>query len=288
MQTIKLIAMDMDGTLLLDGGKGIPPENIQALHAAHKAGIHLALCSGRIPDDMGFYAQDTGVPMHILALNGTCTLDAPLGHITRSDHISDAAARAIFRLAKEYPIGYGIFAEHDLIISHSFTEQQLRIIFGENILRQGSRTTLRFFGEGADELLDRGVNKFMLFTDNDPATLQELHRRMAQEIPGVDIASSWVNNLEVTPAGSDKGVALTDLARQLDIPMSQVMAIGDNDNDLPMLRAAGVPVAMGNASANALASADYVTLPNHECGVAAAIRAIALGEDIPGVRRLHE
>lgn len=285
METIKLIAMDMDGTLLLDGGKGIPAENIAALRAAHAAGIHLALCSGRIPDDMGFYAQDTGVPMHILALNGTCTLDQPLGRITRSDYLPAEASRAIFDMVQQYPVAYGIFSDHDLFISIRLTEAQLRIIFGENILREGTRTRLSFDIADAEPLLRRGVNKFMIFTDNDPDTLQALRTRMEEEIPGIDISTSWVNNLEINAKGANKGVSLKALADQLSIPMAQVMAIGDNDNDLPMLHAAGVAVAMGNATPNAAAAADYITLPNHESGVAAAIRSIALGEDIPGVRR---
>lgn len=285
METIKLIAMDMDGTLLLDGGKGIPAENIAALRAAHAAGIHLALCSGRIPDDMGFYAQDTGVPMHILALNGTCMLDRPLGQITRSDYLPAEASRAIFDMVQQYPVAYGIFSDHDLVISIKLTEAQLRIIFGENILREGTRTRLSFDVASAEQLLQHGVNKFMIFTDNDPDTLQALRNRMEKEIPGIDISTSWVNNLEINAKGANKGVSLKALADQLGIPMAQVMAIGDNDNDLPMLHAAGVAVAMGNATPNAAAAADYITLPNHESGVAAAIRSIALGEDIPGVRR---
>lgn len=285
METIKLIAMDMDGTLLLDGGKGIPAENIAALRAAHAAGIHLALCSGRIPDDMGFYAQDTGVPMHILALNGTCTLDRPLGQIVRSNYLPAEASRAIFDTVQQYPVAYGIFSDHDLIISIKLSEAQLRIIFGENILREGTRTRLSFDVADAALLLERGVNKFMIFTDNDPDTLLALRSRMEKEIPGIDISTSWVNNLEINAKGANKGVSLKALADQLSIPMAQVMAIGDNDNDLPMLHAAGVAVAMGNATPTAAAAADYITLPNHESGVAAAIRAIALGEDIPGVRR---
>lgn len=285
METIKLIAMDMDGTLLLDGGKGIPAENIAALRSAHAAGIHLALCSGRIPDDMGFYALDTGVPMHILALNGTCTLDQPLGQIVRSNYLPAEASHAIFDMVRHYHVAYGIFSDHDLVISIKLTEDQLRIIFGENILREGTRTRLSFDVADAGELLQRGVNKFMIFTDNDPDTLQALRTRMEKEIPGIDISTSWVNNLEINAMGANKGVSLKALADQLGVPMAQVMAIGDNDNDLPMLRAAGVAVAMGNATPNAAAAADYITLPNRESGVAAAIRAIALGEDIPGVRR---
>ncbi|MBE5804517.1 MAG: HAD family phosphatase [Clostridiales bacterium] len=286
METIKLIAMDMDGTLLLDGGKGIPPGNVEALHAAHAAGIQLVLCSGRIPDDMGFYALDTGVPMHILALNGTCTLDTPLGVITNSAHIPVQAARDILHMLQEYPVAYGIFCDHDLLISIHLSDEQLKVIFGANVLREGGRTRITYRIEEADALIRQGVSKFMVFTDNDPEPLLQVRSRIEAEIPGVDVCSSWFNNLEINPSGASKGVALTALARRLGIPMSQVMAIGDNDNDLPMLEAAGVAVAMGNASPHAIAASDYLTLPNHECGVAAAIRAIALGESIPDVRRL--
>lgn len=69
--------------------------------------------------------------------------------------------------------------------------------------------------------------------------------------------------------------------------MAQVMAIGDNDNDVSMLEAAGFGVAMGNATPAALAAADYVTLPCLENGVAAAICALALGESVPGVKPLR-
>lgn len=288
METIRLIATDMDGTLLLDGGKGIPPANAEALRAAHAAGIELALCSGRIPDDMGFYAMDVGVPMHILALNGTCTMDRPLGSIVRSDYISPDSTRKLYSMLQQHPVAYGIFSDHELVVGPiTMSEDMLKIIFGENILREGTRTVIRDGGRGVEPLLQRGVNKMMIFTDGDPLPLQKLQKRMQEELPDVEVSSSWVNNLEVNARTSNKGTALTALAEQLGIPMSQVMAIGDNDNDIPMLQAAGVGVAMGNASPAALAAARYQTLTNADCGLAAAIRAIALGEDIPGVRRIR-
>ena len=69
------------------------------------------------------------------------------------------------------------------------------------------------------------------------------------------------------------------------VPMEQVMAIGDNENDLSMFEVAGLSVAMGNANERVKASARFETLPNDAQGVAAAIRAIVFGEDVPGVIR---
>lgn len=288
MEPIRLIAMDMDGTLLGDGGNGIPQENVEALHAAHAAGIKLALCSGRIPDDMGFYALDVGMPMHILALNGTCSLDRPLGNIIRSQYLDPADARAIFNMTQDFPVIYGMFSDHELVVSSKeLPPESLEMIFGKNILREGTRTVVYSNGEQAEKLLAQGVNKYMIFSIDDPAPLQALRARMEKELPRVEVSTSWVNNLEVNPKDANKAVALTALAESLNIPMSQVMAIGDNDNDIPMLRVAGVAVAMGNATANAKAAAHYETLPNSDGGVAAAIRTLALGESIPGVRRLR-
>ena len=287
MEPIRLIAMDMDGTLLADDGKGILPEDAQALRLAHEAGIHLALCSGRVPDDMSFYARDMDLPMHILALNGTCILDKPMGQIVRSQYIPEYAARGIFRLLQGKPVAYAMFGDHDLIVSPpSMSRQELEIIFGSNILREGTRTVIHCGSEGAGECIRRGMNKMMIFTENDPQPLQEIRSHMEKFFPSVEVSSSWVNNLEVNPLGVNKGSALSALAQMLDIPMTQVMAIGDNDNDIPMLSAAGIGVAMGNATPAARAAADYLTLPNSQCGVSAAIRALALGSDSPGVRRL--
>ena len=73
------------------------------------------------------------------------------------------------------------------------------------------------------------------------------------------------------------------LSASLGIPLSQVMVIGDNDNDLPMMRCAGYAVAMGNATPAVMDCANYVTLPCEEHGVARAIRVLALGEQLDGV-----
>lgn len=286
MEPIELIAMDMDGTLLVHSNV-IPEENIAALRQAHEAGIHLALCSGRIPDDMGFFAEDMGLPMHILALNGTCLMDRPLGGILRSDTIAPQTARAILARLHAFPVAYSLFSGHEIVTSlPHVTDDELRIIIGKNITRPGGRTVIHRGGEGEDTLADRGINKFMVFTDGDSAPLQALKTGLELDMPEVEVSSSWANNIEINPAGCNKGTALRALADNLGIPMSRVMALGDNDNDVPMLRAAGYGVAMGNATPAAVAAADWLAPVNEASGVAAAVRCLALRQHVSGVRRL--
>ena len=95
MPRIRLIAMDMDGTLLAGDGRTIPRDNVLALRRAADRGIHLALATGRLPDDAGFFASDAGLPMHILAINGSVRVDEPLGDVVSARFIPAASARAI-------------------------------------------------------------------------------------------------------------------------------------------------------------------------------------------------
>ena len=158
MEPIDLIAMDMDGTLLVHENM-VPEENIAALREAHRRGIHLALCSGRIPDDMGFFALDMGLPMHILSLNGTCMMDKPLGAIQRSDTIAPDDVRGILALLHTLPVAYSLFGGHEIITSMpDISDDELRIIIGKNVTRPGGRTMIRRGGEGEQALADRGVN----------------------------------------------------------------------------------------------------------------------------------
>ena len=101
---------------------------------------------------------------------------------------------------------------------------------------------------------------------------------MLSETAGADVTSSWYDNLEIIPGGVNKGSAVAELAASLGIPMDAVMAIGDQDNDIPMIAGAGIGVAVGNASPAVRAAADRVVGTNDRGGVAQAIEALALSD----------
>ena len=97
-----------------------------------------------------------------------------------------------------------------------------------------------------------------------------------RRVKGIRIIFPWPTDLEITSDQADKGEALLELGRMLGITRDEIMAMGDGNNDIGLMRAAGLSVAMGNSDPEILIAADYVTKDNDHDGVAAAIRKYAL------------
>lgn len=279
---IRLIATDMDGTLLVHGVKGIPDENLRAMKQAVARGIHVALCSGRMPEDMSFFASDAGLNVHILALNGSYCLDVPHGLCVSSHTMQPADAQALRDMLQAYPgLHYEIFSGNDLVVNMAPSDNW-EINVGTNLRRPGGKTRVAVNQEERlQQMLAQGVNKLVVVDEAMTGVLVKIRQEIARRLPGLEVSSSWCNNLEIMARGVNKGAAVTALARRLDIPMDQVMTLGDNENDIPMLTCAGVGVAVENATPGALAAAKYRTASNDRFGVAEAIRRFALdGESV--------
>lgn len=258
---IRLIASDMDGTLL-DGQGQISPGNQEALRKAQERGVQLCIASGRIPYEIDKLVDPLGMPFHYLALNGGLVRSPGLPDIAfplSADEVAlcvDAGNRAGAR--------WVLFTAQDLMAS-SLPEEDW---FG--LRRVATR-------EEALEAAGRGeILKFIAVCGKDGDFEALARARGEVERGGMAVASSGRDNFEVNPPGVDKGVALRALARRLGIDQGDVMALGDYENDLTMLGWAGVSVAMGNATAAVTAAAKYSTLPHTQDGVAAAIRRFVL------------
>ena len=279
---IRLIATDMDGTLLTDEPL-ILPETADVLRRAAERGIVLSLASGRLPDDASFFAVDAKLPMHVIALNGAVTLVQPLGDVQEAHHLSLPTVRRIMARLDEAQAQYAVFGVHEVVASDEMPLSRAQMVIGTFLNRAGGRTAFRNQNQGIDAVVQDCV-KVVVFSRNLPL-LDELRAFVLAECLDADVTSSWWDNIEIVPQSASKGNAIRSLAASLNIPMDEVMVFGDGDNDLSMLQAAGVSVAMGNANERVKAAARFETLPNDQYGVAAAIRAIVFGEDVPGVIR---
>lgn len=264
---IRLIVTDVDGTLVNDK-KQIPEDNLRAIRAAQEKGITVAIASGRFPENVYVLLQDYGISCPILGTNGARTVDTNLKVL--SEHfMAPQAALAVLRLLLSMEAKFFLFGSR-CVCTVNTEHHHSELSQGEKLLHLGC--TYTHGPEEALALCRQGVQKFFVFGT---IPLDKLCEKL-QGIPAIEVTSSGWDNVEIIPQGINKGRGVADLAETLGIPLSQVMALGDQENDIPMLEAVGWGVAMGNACDAAKAAARLVTDTNNQCGFARAIEKYAL------------
>ena len=273
MEQIKLIAMDMDGTLL-DASQKIPQQNLTAIQEAVAQGVHIAICSGRAASDVSFFVTDAGLmDCHVLSLNGACCLMRPHAQPYAVHYIETASADFVIDTLRNFSVTFAAFQPSRVIVVHG-DDAMNKKHWGTHVARADANAYL-YGMEALEAHKSEGICKFV-YIDRDRAPRIESVREVLQPIGGLNVSSSWTNNLELMAAGVDKGAALRQLAERLGIPRVQVMAMGDYDNDLDMIAYAGLGVAMENGAERVKQAAQYVAPPNTAFGVAAAIRRFVL------------
>lgn len=274
MKPVRLIAMDMDGTLL-NSRQELTQENVNALKAAQRQGVKLAICSGRSPGDNALFALENGFPdCAILSLNGAYCLESAAAQAPYANHLMarDTALQAL-RWLREAAVTTGCFLQNNIVIFPGQGYQPEGLFWCSHLSKPGA-PVLTEGEEAFQRAFESGLNKFICI-DDDLSRLSAVQKRL-QTLPGLEITSSWPQELELMPQNVNKGRAVGELALKLGLTADEVMTLGDYDNDLTMIRYAGYGVAMGNAADCVKAAASYQTLSNDENGVAAAIRRFVL------------
>lgn len=261
----KLIAVDLDGTLL-DDDKRIPPANIAALRAAHARGIHIVAATGRPPRAASWVFEQLGVGGAVLGSGGACVELYPSGDILFEEYLDPSAVRDLALYCRAN--GCFMFAMKG---SDYFYE-------GDGPEAEYIRNYMKYDG-GRVNFTDGGLvfNKGDLRT-GDPAVTRRVSDELAELLAGrANPVLADKDIIDVNPEGVDKGTALARLAGLLGCDISETMAFGDTDNDVAMIRAAGLGVCMANGMPPALAAADIIAPSNNEAGVAAVINDVILG-----------
>ena len=259
---IRLIASDIDDTLIPKGGK-ISDATRRAVAVCRERGIVFALASGRWYPSTATVAEELGAEGPLIVANGGCVITVG-GEILR-EFPMDAA---------DVSTAYAVIRDSGALI----TSYVRGAIYRLNTFTMENRPPekLAYYGGNAYPVVDDDAERFerealtgvykMEVYSNDAALLKRLRRQLEEK--GLGVSSSFRTNIEITTRGLGKGRALRWLAGHLGIPEKKTMAFGDNTNDLQSLQAAGVGVAMGNAVDELKAAADIVTYPCAEDGLA--------------------
>lgn len=274
---IKIIVLDLDGTLLT-GSKEISPENYAALERAAKAGVHIVPCTGRFYDGMPEAVRQLPFVRYAITVNGAEIYDAVEKKVLHSALIPADLADRVFAYMDTLPVIYDCFQDgwgwmdRELYEKADGFTKDPHMLDMIRMLRTpiaGFRQVIRSRG--------RGIQKTQMFFQ-DLQLRQQVLEAFPQQFPELIATSSMVNNIEINSRDANKGEALRQLCRQLGVDIQDTMAFGDGLNDVTMLRAAGIGVAMGNADASIQAEADIVTDTNDNHGVAKAILRFCFGE----------
>ena len=261
---IRMIATDLDGTLLATGGMTVPERNLRALERAVVLGVRVVICTGRIFVGGQRFAQLVPGDQPVICVNGAVVrMSRSLEYVRRIGVERDTAERvlALMRAAGAKPWFYS----GDICYAEELTEplQAMQRRTGADVRIVDA---LDAYTEAKPEKI------FCVMTPEAAAALRV--RVMAELGHELYITMSHPYQLEVLAPEATKGRALAEAAARLGIAREEIAAFGDALNDLELFDSAGIKVAMGNAEAELKERADIVAPSNDEGGVGAVVEKL--------------
>ncbi|WP_019831495.1 Cof-type HAD-IIB family hydrolase [Sphingomonas sp. PR090111-T3T-6A] len=264
---IRLFVSDVDGTLVRRD-KSLSDATIEAAHRLAHAQVAMTLISARPPSGILPLARALGLTNTLAAFNGG-TLVSPEGEILVARHIDADASRTAVALIRASGASLWAFADGQWYISD-----------GENphLAREERSSMVAPIVRDDFESLHGRIDKLVGVSDDEPL-VAKLEADCKAALGGsAEVSCSQTYYCDITHPKANKGDGIAALSAALDIPLEETAAIGDMPNDIPMLRQAGMAIAMGQAPATVKAEADWISATNDEDGVAKAIERVLLPE----------
>ena len=271
---IKMIGLDLDGTLLTDK-KELTARTKAVISSALRRGIVVLVATGRpwmgIPEELRNFPG----MRYALTSNGARIIDAQEERVIEEHLLSPELALQALEICGKYDTlqevyfdGQGYAPADKMAVVERYHRNPSMCEY----MRKTRMPVDNIFKLVKEE--NRGLDKVQaLFADMEERTQAW---RELREVSGLELVGSLKYNIEINAAGVNKGTGLVNLGKMLGIKRGEIMAFGDGDNDIVMLKEVGIGVAMANAEAKVKETADYITLSNEEDGVAEAIEKLVL------------
>ena len=284
---IRLLALDLDGTLLNSRGK-ISEQNLQAIRAAEKKGVLVTIATGRRFRDARPVGLEAELNAPLITHNGALTKYAQTLETVNAAILNQMEAREVLCVGRKFcadamvscdPRGKGLLLYDN--VSESNEPLQKYIDWSRRLHGDEAEEAIRHVSSLEDVL--HSVEIVHISFSGSCASMVELQAALESELGDAVKVLATVYNaqnftlLDILHAEASKGYGLKKFAESRHIKPEEIMVVGDNFNDLEMLEFAGLPVVMGNAAPELLENPKYeTTLSNDESGVAAAIERFIL------------
>ncbi|KUO71956.1 MAG: hypothetical protein APF77_04625 [Clostridia bacterium BRH_c25] len=276
----KMLVTDMDYTLL-NKEKKVSERNKAAVRKAIEKGVHIVVATGRIYTSARVYAKLLGVSTPIIASNGAIIREAVLNskedteRTIYKDNLNVEAVKEMIKLSRKYGIFCHFFTD-DTIYAEKLVNVSLRYTEWNKYLGEEDQVRIKIADDIEKAIVQEKVEILKaVVVDGNSEKIQSLRNDII-ETGIVSVSQSMKDNLEVMNKGVTKGNAVKMLAQMYGIGREEIIAIGDNENDISMIEYAGLGIAMGNAEESLKKVANHITGDYQEDGVAEAIERFIL------------
>lgn len=259
----KLIALDVDGTLLNDDYK-LTDATKDAVRAVSEAGALIVLCTGRSPLNTMPIMNELGLEGVMISHNGGATVNSRDRSIIHEYAFTVRQAEPVISYCRKNNIHFDICPPMDMYVE-KLTEET-RAMYGKYLMTPKLVSDVM--------AIDQGIVKMSIFGEREEID------KLERDYPGIGCPLSIIRSgdyfADIMHPESTKGNALRELAGSLRIDREHIMAIGNYFNDVEMIEFAGLGIAMDNSPDAVKSSADAVTASNNKDGVSAALREYCL------------
>ena len=274
MNRYDLIAFDMDGTLL-NSDHQITQDSLNAIDAAVNAGKTVILSTGRSLSELKDYRQVLKNVRYFICESGALLVDAYTDQIIHSEQIEPSAVREIIEIASPEKAMIYIASNGQSLATRSYVMRMADFRIGqyqEIFLQTGTMLDDVVVSYNKEHF---PVEKLNLFSAT--PELREHFVRTLSHLP-LEMARAEDTSLELSPKNVSKGSGLLKLCEYLSLPVERTIAVGDSDNDMEILKTAGLSVAMGNARPYVKELSDVVVADNNHGGCAETIYKYLVNE----------
>lgn len=267
----KLVVTDMDGTLL-NSEKKISEVNLKTIKSLKNKGVKFVIATGRLDTMIKAYLKQIENDSPVICCNGALIRNSLKNEFYYANDIDNENCLKVSEICNKYGVPFLLYCE-ETVYSNSVNFKIKSLYDYNSKVSDEDKVKIRITSDIFNEVngKERIFKMLVIIDDN---KLFEQVKNEINNIEGLVAYKSDVNFLDVMHSGVDKGDALNKLAQIMNISREEIIAIGDNHNDVGMLKNAGYSIAMENGEKVAKDAADYITCTNDEDGVAKALNTL--------------
>ena len=238
MKKYKYLVCDYDGTLVNDEKK-ITPKTLEAINEFVKRGGVFVVCTGRMTKGIDHYLKDAGLNCLLASFNGAELSEISTGKVLYQKQIDNATCIKCFKILEEYGVSGQCYPNGKYVVA----KQTDRTIAYSKMM--GVDAT--YYNPVSEYLLKTKQQSCKILVYDSKEKLDLVESRLKEELTECIVIRSFSEHIDINLKGVSKGDAINIIAEYYGVTANDVIAVGDAGNDLPMLKTAGFPIAMGNA-----------------------------------------